>query len=439
MKKGFIPGFITGLIACIILVVAVACGAENRKGKNVTDNQSNTSVDNKNSTIADNTTVTPVVTGTPTATPKLTPPADDLDDTDFETKVAAIARLLKMYYYQDVDFNDVVDGMYHGMVSGIGDPYTQYFSEDEMNAFTESTSGVYAGIGAAVSVGENGYPELNKVFADGPADKAGMLPGDYIIEIEGEDIHNLSLDIAVTKMRGEEGTEVHVTVYRKGEPDYLHMTVIRGKIEVPTVEWKMIPDTELGYIIVSEFDEVTDKQFSKAVEELTAQGMKGLVIDLRSNPGGLLTTVVNMLDRVMPEDKLLVYMDDKAGNRDTYKSTNPDSIDMPIAILMNGYSASASEVFAGCLQDYGKAILVGTQSFGKGIVQTLIPLADGSGIKVTIASYFTPNGRCIHLTGLTPDIEVELDPELKKKSTIKMEEDNQLAKAVEALKERIGK
>ena len=373
-------------------------------------------------------------TGTPT--PTLTP-AESFTDVEFKEKLSEIADVLDRYYYQPIDYNKVAEGLYRGMVESLGDPYTVYYNPDELEKFLDSTDGSYAGLGAAVNLAESKYPELIRIFPGSPAEIAGLQAGDELIEVDGEDLYGQSLDVAVSKIRGPVGTKVSLTVYREGEPEYLHFDVIRNTVEIPTVAYQML-DNKIGYIAVSEFDEVTSSQFIQAIDDLTGQGMRALVVDLRSNPGGLLSTVKKMLSRIVEKGKILVYMEDKNGQREDHFSNSDATVDVPIAVLMNGYSASASEVFAGCLQDYGKAILVGTQSFGKGIVQNLIPLSDGSALKVTVSSYFTPNGRNIHKTGLTPDVEVPLADELKKLSVIPMENDNQLKAAVEALEKKLG-
>ncbi|MBR6019765.1 MAG: S41 family peptidase [Lachnospiraceae bacterium] len=420
MKKGFIAGFLTALLCCAILLGVVSCGKENPEESRLTKISSTPTVD-----------VSQNGTPTPTATP-----AANINDVDYDTKIKKIAELLDEYYYQPIDFNEVVDGVYHGMVSAIGDPYTVYFNEKELSSFQESTSGSFAGIGSSVRMNDNGYPQLTKIFKGSPAEKAGLLPDDILVEVDGEDIYGIALDIVVTKIRGPIGSKVMLTIYREGEPDYLHIEVTRDQVSIPTVEYQML-EGNIGYIIVTEFDDVTAKQFDDAVDMLTKQNMKALIVDLRNNPGGTLRTVTSMLSRILPKGELLVYMEDKYKQKEEYFSSSTATVNVPIAVLMNGNSASASEVFAGCLQDYGKAILVGTQSFGKGIVQTLVPLGDGSAIKVTISSYFTPNGRNIHKTGLTPDVPVELDESLRKKSTIPIEEDNQLKAAIDAVKAKI--
>ena len=423
MNKGFLRGFLAGILCCAMLLVVVSCGG----------NEEESRLTKKNST--------PTVTqgqdqekGTPT--PTLTP-AKEFTSVEYEEKLKQIAGILDQYYYQPIDYNEVVDGLYHGMVDSLGDPYTVYFNESEMNSFQESSSGSYAGLGCAVTIGDDKYPRLTRVFPGSPADIAGLLADDVVVEVDGEDLYGVALDIVVTKVRGPIGSHVELTIYRAGEPDYLHIDVTRNIVEIPTVEAKML-NGNIGYIIVSEFDEVTAEQFNTAVDTLLDQHMAALIVDLRGNPGGTLYTVKSMLSRILSKGTLLVYMEDKYGKREEHFSNTNDTIDLPIAVLMNGNSASASEVFAGCLQDYGKAILVGTQSFGKGIVQTLVPLGDGSGIKVTISSYFTPKGRNIHKIGLTPDVEVDLLPELKKLNSIPIEDDNQLKAAIDALKERMG-
>ncbi|MBR5712316.1 MAG: S41 family peptidase [Lachnospiraceae bacterium] len=414
MNKDSWKGFFAGVICCLLIAAAIACGADDSENR-LTKKEV-----------------------TPTTAPDVTlPPAKSLEETNYQLKVERLASVLDYYYYQDIDYNDIADGIYHGMVNGVGDPYTTYYNAKEFAAFQESSDGKYAGFGSRVTIGDNGYPLLTQVFENGPAYKAGIRTGDYVVEVDGESTYGVDTDILVTKMRGEVGSTVEVVVYREGEPDYITFTVIRDIVEIPTVSYEML-ENNIGYISVLEFDEVTAQQFTEAVNDLTKQKMKALVVDLRGNPGGLLSTVKSMLSRIVEKGKMLVYMEDKNGRREEHTSDSTKTVDVPIAVLMNGYSASASEVFAGCLQDYGKAILVGTQSFGKGIVQTLYPLGDGTGIKLTVSAYYTPNGRNIHKTGLTPDILVELDDELKKLSTIPHDKDNQLKAAVDALMEKIG-
>ena len=421
MNKGFLRGFIAGLLCCVMLLVIVSCSGHEDESR----------LTKKESTPTPTQAEQP---GTPTAT--LTP-AKAFTDVEYQDKLNMIADVLDKYYYQDIDYNDVVDGLYHGMVNALGDPYSVYYNAEEMAAFEESSTGSYAGLGCLVTLGDDKYPKITRVFPGSPAEKAGLMAEDEVVEVDGEDLYGVDLSLVVTKVRGPIGSHVILTVYRAGEPEYLHIDVTRGTVEIPTIEYQML-EGNIGYISVLEFDEVTAQQFNDAVDDLQRQHMNALVVDLRNNPGGMLYTVKSMLSRILEKGKLLVYMEDKYGKREEHYSNTNETVDIPIAVLMNGNSASASEVFGGCLQDYGKAILVGTQSYGKGIVQTIIPLGDGSGVKVTISSYFTPNGRNIHKIGLTPDVEVELDDELKKLSKIPIEQDNQLKVAVEELQKKLG-
>ena len=232
----------------------------------------------------------------------------------------------------------------------------------------------------------------------------------------------------VTWIKGEEGSTVSIEVYRPSEDKYLTFEVERKTIEIQMVTSKML-DNNIGYVAVYEFEETTSEQFNQAIDELTAQGMKGLIIDLRDNPGGLVNSATAILDRILTKDLLLVYTVDKNGKKQEEYTEDDETINVPISVLINGNSASASEIVSGCLQDYGKAKLVGTTSFGKGIVQYVLPLGDGSAIKLTSAKYYTPNGRNIHGTGIDPDVEVELNSD--------SETDTQLEKAQEIVMQEI--
>jgi len=245
----------------------------------------------------------------------------------------------------------------------------------------------------------------------------------------------MELSQVVSKMKGEPGSKVKISVVRAGKTDPIQYTITRQKIEIPTIEYKMLDD-KIGYISIAEFDEVTVDQFVAAVDQLEKDGMKGLVVDVRNNPGGLLTSVVKILDRLLPPE-LLVYTEDKAGVREDKKAVDNKKITVPMAVLINGQSASASEIFAGALQDYKTATLVGTTSFGKGIVQQVIPLSDGTAVKLTISKYFTPNGRNIHGTGIKPDVEVKLNEDIQKAVIIPVEKDNQLQEAIKTVKEKM--
>ena len=362
--------------------------------------------------------------------------ASEIDQDAVSMKIEKIKGVLEKYYMGDIDYDKAMEGIYSGMIESLGDPYTVYFSPEEYKEFSLTTNGNYAGVGSTVTTNSDGNVEFVKPFKNGPAYNAGILPGDIICEINGENALGEEIDSVVAKIRGEAGSSVNIKIYRPKDSEYIDLTVVRDNVEEPTIEYEMLED-DIGYILCTEFDKVTEKQFLDAVDDLTVKGMKALIVDLRDNPGGMLTTVTAMLERILPKGKLLIYMEDKNGQREEYFSQSSKTVDVPIAVLINGNSASASEVFAGCLQDYGVATLIGTKSFGKGIVQSLIPLGDGSAIKVTTSKYFSPLGRNIHGVGFEPDIKVELDQELKTMIEIPKDQDNQLQTAVNFLKEKI--
>jgi carboxyl-terminal processing protease len=351
-------------------------------------------------------------------------------------KLTFLEMLVDNYYLEGVDPKVYADGIYKGFIGSLNDPYSTYYTAEEYKALMESSSGVYHGIGATVSQNvKTGVITIVKPFKTGPAYEAGLLPGDIIYMVEGEEVTGVDLTEVVSKMKGEEGTKVRISILREGETKPMEFTITRRQIEVPTIDYQMLEDN-IGYIEISEFDEITVSQFKEAVDKLEAKGMKELVIDVRNNPGGLLEAVCKMLDRLLPKG-LLVYTEDKYGNRVEEKAEDSQKLKVPLAVIINGNSASASEIFAGAVQDYGIGTIVGTTSFGKGIVQKVIPLTDGTAVKLTISKYFTPKGRNIHGTGITPDVEVELNEELLKEIEIPPEKDNQLQKAIEVVKEKI--
>ncbi len=272
-----------------------------------------------------------------------------------------------------------------------------------------------------------GVVTLIRIYEGSPAMEAGLRDNDILYKVEDMEVTGKDLSEVVSHIKGEKGTEVNLTVYRGDDHEEVSVTAVRNTIQAQTVAYRMMEDG-IGYIAVSEFDLVTYKQYKQALEDLEGQGMKGLVVDLRNNPGGNLSTVCEMLDLMLPEG-LIVYTEDKDGNRDEERSDEAHQFNLPLAVLMNGNSASASEIYAGAIQDYGTGVIVGTQSYGKGVVQQIFDLKDGTSVKLTIAEYFTPKGRNIHGTGITPDVEVEY--EVNEEDP---EEDNQLDKAVEVLR-----
>ena len=358
------------------------------------------------------------------------------DNKEFLEKADNIKTIIDLYFWQDTEETDLYEGMYRGLMDSLEDPYSCYYTKEEYAALMEEMEGVYCGIGALVSqnVTTNAIT-IVRPFVDGPAYKAGMLPGDILTKIDGEDVSTWDLDVAVKHMKGEQGTVVEVEVWRSSEGEYVDLSITRDLVEVETVTYQMLDDS-IGYIYVMQFDEITTQQFTTAINNLKAQGMKGLVVDIRDHGGGLLTTVCDMLDLFLDKE-LIVYTLDKYGFKEELHGKEGNIGEFPMAVLVNGYSASASEIFSGALQDYGLATIVGTQTFGKGIVQNVIPLGDGSAVKLTVSTYYTPLGRCIHGTGVTPDVVVELAEELKQLAVIPMESDNQLQQAVSELKKKM--
>lgn len=324
---------------------------------------------------------------------------------EVEGKLNAIDSVLESFYFGDVDDETAKDNIYKAYLSSYGDKYTMYYTADEYKALKESTNGKFYGIGAVCQLSGEGGVLLVDVYDNGAGYQAGLRSGDRVVNVDGRDITDMELSSAVALIKGDKGTSVTLEVIRGTER--LTFSAVRDAVEAKTVSYILL-DNNIGYLSISQFEEVTTKQFKAAVEDLQSQGMKGLVIDIRNNPGGLLDTVVGMLKYMLPEG-LIVYTEDKQGNRKEYKGQDNDEFNLPLAVIVNGNSASASEIFAGAIQDYGKGTIIGTQTYGKGIVQTVKPLTDGSAIKFTIAKYFTPKGQDIHGKGVTPDMVVEYD------------------------------
>jgi carboxyl-terminal processing protease len=320
------------------------------------------------------------------------------------------------------------------MLDAVGDPYTTYYSEVELKELMEQTEGIYYGIGAYVALDTvTGLPKIASAMPGTPAEAADLRPDDIIYKVDGQEVYGMDLSAVTALIKGEEGTSVNLTIIREGETDYLSVDVVRRKVETPTVEYEMF-DNNMAYIQIVEFDEITVPQFADALATAKGSGMEGLIIDLRANPGGSLDAVVNIAQMLLPEG-LVVYTEDKYGNREEYKCDGNKKFAYPLVVLIDGNSASASEILAGSLQDYGVGTLVGTTTFGKGIVQQVITLQDQSAVKITVSSYFTPKGRDIHGVGIAPDIECKFDAN----AYYNEDYDNQLEKAKELLAELIAK
>ena len=351
----------------------------------------------------------------------------DIDMGAVKQKTKEIETLINQYYLDEIDEQQIEDTMYTGLVAGLDDPYSVYYTEEELKTMEESTSGEYSGIGATLTQNPD-TKEMSVVscFENTPAEEAGLLPGDIIVGWNGSSVEGMELSELVSKIKTD--PDEHLTLEIERDGDTMEVELTRREVEIPTVESEMLHD-QIGYVKLLEFDEVTAEQFHAALDQLEEQGMEKLIIDVRDNPGGVLQTVCDMLDELLPEG-LIVYTEDKDGNKKEYTSDEAHQFTKPLAVLTNENSASASEIFAGAIQDYSLGTIVGTTTFGKGIVQRIFYLSDGTGVKLTVAKYYTPKGHDIHKKGITPDVEVELDENLKNKITISHDEDNQLQKAI---------
>ena len=345
-----------------------------------------------------------------------------------EEKLKKLERLVDEIYLGEISEKDLQSGIYEGYISGLGDPYSVYYDEEATKSLMEATSGEYDGIGAVMTQSrDTGVITISQVYKDSPSEKAGLRAEDILYKVEGKEVTGRDLSEVVGDIRGEHGTEVELTVLRGSSSRELTVTAVRETIEYPTIETKMLEDN-LGYLRILEFDDVTYDQYMTGFKELEASGMEGLIVDLRNNPGGGLGTVCDILDEILPEG-LIVYMEDKDGKRQEKSSDEAHKLEIPITVLVNGNSASASEIFAGAIQDYGLGEIVGTQTYGKGVVQQIFDLKDDTCVKLTISEYFTPKGRSINGMGITPDVEIAYETDAEDKGA-----DNQHDKAVELLK-----
>lgn len=358
--------------------------------------------------------------------------SNSISEEDVEDKLDQINGLIENYYlYEDeIDEDALIDGIYSGYASALGDPYTEYYDKEETQALLETTSGEFSGIGATMSMGvDSGEITIVNVYKDSPADKAGLQEGDILYQVDDKETAGEDLDTVVSWIKGEQGTDVTLHVLRNGEE--IEATATRDIIEIQTVDYEM-KDGQIGYIAVSEFDDVTYEQFKTALDDLEAQGMQGLVIDLRGNPGGNLSTVTDMLKLLLPEGTI-VSTKDKYGNTEEITYDGSNEFTKPLAVLVNQYSASASEIFSGAIQDYGIGQIVGMTTYGKGVVQQLMDLGDGTYLKITIAEYYTPSGRSINGVGVEPDVEEEYEYDSENP-----EADNQLDRALEVVQGEIS-
>ncbi|MCD7922318.1 MAG: S41 family peptidase [Clostridiales bacterium] len=352
-----------------------------------------------------------------------------LDEETVE-KIETLSAYIQSTYYEDVDVEDLREGLYTGLFDGL-DSYSRYYTEEEYQDLLESTlEGTYCGIGASLQQDDDTMTvTVVHVYDDSPAQEAGLQAGDVISMVDDYEASSMELSELVSFIRGEENTTVHLITYRNGEK--IEYDIERRNLVFPTVTDDML-DGLVGYIAVSEFTDATTEQFTTALADLQGQGMESLIVDLRSNPGGVLATVCDILDEILPEG-LILYTEDRDGNRVEYTTTDDTYLDVPLVVLVNENSASASEVFAGAIQDRDAGTIVGTTTYGKGVVQTVHRLADGSAFKVTTHKYYTPGGTCIQGIGITPDVEIEYEFLGGEDDSYSYDLDNQIQKALEIL------
>ena len=400
------PGFGCGMIVGMLLMLVIALG-----GTKLYCTLSNSSLIIGSSSVA-------VSAGT------------DILDEDAVRKVGELASYISLYYYEDYDVAELQESLYKGLLDGLGDTYSVYYTKEEYESLQISTTGTYYGIGAGLSQDlETMEVTIVTVYENTPAEEAGLLEGDQILYVNDIEATSVELNDLVSEIRGEEGTTVHIQVYRSSADETLEFDVERRNVELSSVSSELL-DGNIGYIAISEFQSNTGTQFKEALDELQEAGMEALIVDVRDNPGGVLTAVVDVLDYLLPEGTV-VYVQDKYGNRKDYTS-DADCLEIPLVVLINEDSASASEIFAGAIQDYEWGTLIGTTTYGKGIVQTIYPLSDGDAVKLTTAKYYTPSGNYIHGVGIEPDIELEYEY-MGDGDTYEMQYDNQIQKAIEVL------
>lgn len=386
-KKGFIKGALTGALLTLLVVSLAACGLQHIN--------------------------------------------EGIISSDTETKLSYLKKLIDETYLHDVKEKDLNEGIYKGYVEGLGDQYSAYYDKKETKELTESLDGSFSGIGAVMTQdASSGVITITRVYDDSPAKKAGIKTGDILYRVEEKTVTGKDLDKVVSWIKGKKGTKVNLTLLRGTNSDKIKVTATRDVINVETVKYKVL-ENQIGYISISEFDSVTGAQFAKALKQLQKKSIEGLVVDLRNNPGGSLSTVCDILDSILPKG-LIVYTKDKNGKKEEYTSDEKHRLNLPMSVLVNGQSASASEIFAGAVQDYGKAEIIGTQTYGKGVVQNLFDLKDGTCVKLTTSEYFTPKGRNIDGKGITPDVKIEYKYNAKDPKA-----DNQLDKAVSVVKDKI--
>ena len=350
-----------------------------------------------------------------------------------EATLASFRSVLEEKYMGEIDDEALIEGAIKGYVSALGDPYTTYYTKEEMDELMEETTGNYVGIGIYMTLDlENNAIYVVKPMEGSPAEEAGIQAGDLITKVDGKQYSGEELDQASNAIKGEEGTTVKLEILRNGETQELE--VERKKIVVSHIVEKKFDN--IGYLKIEDFDGGCAKEFQEKYKELENQGIDRLIIDLRNNGGGVVDEAVDIADMLLDKDDTILITKDKKGNEEITKSEHDPTITMPVVVLTNEYSASASEILVGALQDNERATIVGTKTYGKGVIQEVDRLNDGSGLKITIEEYYTPNRNEINKVGIEPDEEIDLSDEVKEQGTYTDEEDNQLQKAIEVIKEK---
>ncbi|ABR50209.1 carboxyl-terminal protease [Alkaliphilus metalliredigens QYMF] len=350
-------------------------------------------------------------------------------------KMFALKDFLETNYYREIEPEHLVEGAIKGMFEGIGDPYTNYLSQREFEDLMTRTQGTYGGIGVIVTPGDDGMVTVVSPIEDTPGERAGLRTGDKIMSVNGEPISGDRLDKAVEMMKGEPGTEVRLSIWREGLTEAMDVRIQREEIRLQTVRSEIV-EGNIGYVRISMFDEKTANDFKTQVDQLQQENIEGLILDLRNNPGGLLSQCVEIADYLLGE-QVIVYTEDRQGNREVERSDRRE-VALPMVVLVNEGSASASEILAGAIKDGERGTIVGTTTFGKGLVQQVKPLDDGTGFKFTVSEYFTPNGTNIHGTGIEPDVIVERPEGIEGEPVTEADEDPQLEKSIEVIKSKMN-
>ncbi len=346
------------------------------------------------------------------------------------SKLLTLEKMIDKYYYKadELTQEQLEDGLYKGLLEALDDPYT----EEETQKRNDSIEGSYSGIGAYVSVDtDTGYPKIAGVISGAPAEEAGLKENDLLCKADGESLKDMDLDLAVGLIRGESGTTVALTILRDGEE--MELEVTRGEVESKTVASEML-ENDIGYLYISNFTNSTPAQFEEQLAQLQEQGMKALMLDLRGNPGGTVESVTEIAEYLIPEG-LVFYMQYPDGSRKDYSVDGSNYIELPITVLVNNNSASASEILSSAIQESGAGKVVGTQTYGKGVVQTMYPLRDKTAVKLTVSEYFTRNGNSINGVGVTPDLVVEYDEDSYNEEK---NLDNQMEEALRVLQEELA-